>query len=268
MSVNPSQSWITPTTSLFGSGSGGSNFPQGITVSGEVIQVQPTALWGQPVMNVSNPLTGSNLPFSADSFFAFNGSGGNDDKSGTYGVSSIFFQGNLGTSVKSQFLEVIDNQLGGTSAFNIKSISSISGTYNTTATNAEYVPLNFTIRPDQASKGGIVYQILQYDAVDTGANYALLTGADNTSGFITCVWPGFISMPLKISGATIEMLSDTETFLYGDGKAGALGTLSTGTPFLSASNTFSSITDPSKQYTADMTALFSTLQSLYPSCFT
>jgi hypothetical protein len=267
MSVYTNQTNANTTTSFFGAGGGGSNFPSGITIGGELIQVQPTALWGQPVMNVSNPLTGSNLPFSADSFFAYNGSGGTDDKSGTYGTSTIFFQGNLGTAVKSEFLQVIDNRLGGTSAFNVKSISSITGTMTTTDSPPNYNPMFFTIRPDQAVKGGSVYATFNWDAVDTGANVACRVGADSQSAYIAAEWLGYITMPMRVSGATITMNSDNETFLYMDGKEGAIGTISTGTAFISGSNTFSSITSADKQNTANMDALLSTLKATYPDCF-
>lgn len=182
MSVNPSQSWVTPNTALFGTG--GSN-------------------------SIPDPLSISTLT----------------------------------------------------------NVYSITGTLNTTASNVGYNPLKFTIRPDQASKGGQVWAQLEYDAVDTGANYALILGATNTSALIASVWPGFISMPLTLTGANVSLASDNETFLFCDGKEGAVGTISTGTQLLSASNIFNTITDPTKTYTADMTALLSTLQSVYPDCF-
>jgi hypothetical protein len=268
MSVNPNQTNANTTTTFYGAGGGGgSNFPSGITIGGELIQVQPTALWGQPVMNVSNPLTGSNLPFSADSFFAYNGSGGTDDKSGTYGTSTIFYQGNLGTAVKSEFLQVIDNQLGGTSAFNIKSISSITGTMNTTASPPNYNPLFFTLRPDQGAKGGDVYATFNWDAVDTGANVACRIGANSQTAYIGAEWLGYITMPMAVYGATITMASDNETFFFMDGKEGRQGSISTGTSFISGSNQFSSITSSDGQNVADMDALLSTLKALYPNCF-
>ena len=74
-------------------------------------------------------------------------------------------------------------------------------------------------------------------------------------------------MPLELWGATIHSYSDNETFLYMDGKEGAIGSISTGVQLLSASNVFNTITDPTKQYTADTTALFSTLKSVYPDSF-
>ena len=141
-----------------------------------------------------------------------------------------------------------------------------SFTKNTTDTNVTYTPLSFTLRPDQASKGGGVQAIFQWDAVDTGANYATVVGARSDSGFIGTVWPGYISMPMEVFGATVSLVSDNETFLFCDGKEGAQGTISTGVSFLSSSNEFSSITTPLRD-TANMAALFSTLKSVYPDCF-
>ena len=107
-----------------------------------------------------------------------------------------------------------------------------------------------------------------YDAADTGAVVSCVMGSDGTRGtaFIGSEWPGFITMPMTIYGATVAIESDNETFFYMDGNAGALGSISTGTPFLSGSNLFSSITAPTGP-TANMEALLSTLASVYPACF-
>ena len=107
-----------------------------------------------------------------------------------------------------------------------------------------------------------------YDAADTGAVVSCVMGSDGTRGtaFIGSEWPGFITMPMTIYGATVAIESDNETFFYMDGKAGALGSISTGTPFLSGSNLFSSITAPTGP-TANMEALLSTLANVYPACF-
>ena len=146
-------------------------------------------------------------------------------------------------------------------------IPTTSYVLNTTGSNVQYAPLNYTLRPDQSVKGGQIYAQFQWDGVDTGANYATLVGANNNFGFIGTVWPGYISMPFQIFGATVQIDSDNETFLFCDGKAGALGTISTGTPFLSSSNAFSSIVSPAGDK-ANMSALLSTLKSVYPACFT
>ena len=146
-------------------------------------------------------------------------------------------------------------------------IQNIAYTSNTTASNVDYRPLNYTIRPDQATKGGQCYASFQFDAVDTGANYACVVGANNSYGFIGSIWPGYISMPFQIFGATVQIDSDNETFLFMDGNSGGLGTISTGTPFLSSSNAFSSIVSPAGDK-ANMSALLSTLKDVYPACFT
>ena len=182
MSVNPSQSWITPTTALFGNSNGGYTLPS------------------------------------------------------TIGVQTI-------------------------------TTSTIKGVFNTTDSNVGYNAIDFVFRPAQAVQGGIIYQKLEWDAVDTGANYALILGATPTTALISSEWPGYISMPLTIAGATISLVGDNETFLFLNANAGALGSISTGTPFLSGSNLFSSITDPTLAYKADMTALLSTFKDLYPACF-
>ena len=277
MSINPSQSWITPNTSLFGSGGsgGGSNFPQGIDISNNFIQLDPYVRWASPCLAVENtPLTGPAIPvpFSANPFFAFNWDGSNatTSKSGSYSASNIFYQGSNGSGNGSIFVNTIDGNLGTSNAFDVQNVNTISGTKYTTGANPTWNPLNFTLRPDNASDKGTNYIQVTWDAVDTGANTALVAGADASGAFIYSFWPGYITMPLTIGGQDVTISSDNETFLYGQGNAGGLGTLSTGTPFLSGSNFFSSITTPvgvAGQYKANMYALFSTLQTSYPACF-
>ena len=118
------------------------------------------------------------------------------------------------------------------------------------------------------TQGGRVSLRTQWDATDTGAIVACVMGSDGTRGtaFVGSEWPGYITMPMSIYGATVQIESDNETFLYMDGNAGALGSISTGTPFISGSNFFSSITVPGGN-NANMNALFSTFKSLYPSNF-
>lgn len=147
-------------------------------------------------------------------------------------------------------------------------VSTITGQKNTTGVfNPTYNPINFTLRPDLAANKGTNYIQVTWDAVDTGANTALVAGADASGAFIYSFWPGFVSMPLTLGGQDVTISSDNETFLFGEGKAGAIGSLSTGVQFLSAQNTMSSIQDPTKQYNADLTALLSTFKDLYPTCF-
>jgi len=141
-----------------------------------------------------------------------------------------------------------------------------SNTSNTTALTF-YAPFSYTNLVDVESKGGACAGTFTFDADNTGAVTTCRVGADNISAFIGSEWPGFITMPFRIYGASIELESDNETFLFCDGKAGALGTISTGTPFASSSNAFSSIISPGGQ-NANLTALFSTLADVYPACFT
>ena len=149
----------------------------------------------------------------------------------------------------------------------VAGISSFNAELDTTATGYSWIPQYFKFRPDQAVKGGLVANVIEWDAVDTGANLALVYGANTDTAFITSQWPGYISMPLDFSGANLTLRSDNETFMFCEGNAGGLGNISTGTPFISAYNNFSSIQDPTKAYTADMTALLSTFKDLYPGCF-
>jgi len=110
--------------------------------------------------------------------------------------------------------------------------------------------------------------ILRYDPLDAGQTALVLGSRGDGSAFLTGVWEGFIAMPMEIAGANITFVGDSgENFMFMEGKAGALGSVSTGTPFLSGSNLFSSITAPNFASNANMTALFSTLATTYPACF-
>jgi len=131
------------------------------------------------------------------------------------------------------------------------------------------IPIDNYMLVQNASQGGRNTIRTTWDAADSGAVVSCVVGADGTNGtaFIGSEWPGYITMPMSIYGANINLKSDNETFFFLDGKEGAVGTISTGVQMLSASNIFNTITDPTKQYTADMTALWSTLQGLYPACF-
>ena len=145
-------------------------------------------------------------------------------------------------------------------------VNRLSNVLYTSTNNFAYNCLDFTLRPTQAAQNGTIYAQLQWDAVDTGANYGLIVGANNTTGFIGTIWPGYITMPFQIFGATVDVISDNETFFHCDGKAGAIGSISTGTSFASSQNFMSSIQDLNGR-TANMEALFSTLSNVYPACF-
>lgn len=110
-----------------------------------------------------------------------------------------------------------------------------------------------------------------WDATDSGAVVSCVMGSDGTLGkaFVGSEWPGFITMPLAIYGATVEIESDNETFFYMDGKAGAIGTISTGVVLSSSEiGGVSTLGVQGTGDTANMVALFSTLKDLYPACFT
>lgn len=148
----------------------------------------------------------------------------------------------------------------------IVGIQSLSNTRFTSDSNVTWSPIWLNYRPALAAQGGAVNMILNWDAVDTGANNAIRVGADANSAFITSEWLGNIGAALRIQSVLLDLEGDNETFLRCDSQAGALGSISTGTPFLSASNAMSSIVAPGGQL-ADMTALFSTLKDVYPACF-
>jgi len=242
------QTNLSPGTSFAGSGGGGSNtsnFPTGITIGSNIL-----------------------APTNSGTGFQFNApilQGGN--LNGQIALSNQglgFIQPNTGVSIPCIYY---DNS-NATYLSNVSTavINNMNYTLNTTANDPQYNPISFTLRPDQATKGGSIQAVFQWDAVDTGANYATVVGARGGTGFIGSIWPGYISMPFQIFGATVDVISDNETFFHCDGAEGAIGTISTGVNFISAENNLSSITDPSKQYTADMTALLSTFASLYPDC--
>lgn len=242
-----------------GGGGGGSNFPNGLTVLTNPTYKFETGGEAYPCLNIVDQSQGAAGGVQMGVLQV--GTGTTNTVQITSSTISVLASN---TNQPTNLLTI--NPSLGSSAYTFSNVNSMSGTFNTTATNADYTPLSFTLRPDQAAKGGGIQAVFQYDAVDTGANYAVVVGANNTTGFIGTVWPGYISMPMQVYGATISLDSDNETFFFCDGAAGALGTISTGVNFLSAQNNLSSITDPSKQYTADMTALWSTFASLYPDC--
>lgn len=146
-------------------------------------------------------------------------------------------------------------------------VSTMTATLNTTASNYAWYPQRFSLNPAQAAQGGLIGALYTFNPDDAGQTAVFVGAQSNGAGFIGAVWEGYISMPMEVWGATISLYSDNETFMYMDGKAGALGTISTGVPFISASNAMSSIVAPSGDR-ANMTALFSTLKTSYPACFT
>lgn len=147
--------------------------------------------------------------------------------------------------------------------------SSFTSVLTTTASNYDWAAGEFSLQPVSNTQGGNVRMRLTYDPLDAGQT-ALEFGAGDVAGgdaYIGAVWANYIAMPLKIWGATITMYSDNETFMFLDGKAGAIGSISTGVAFSSSESAFSSITASPVGDTANLSALFSTLKTQYPACF-
>jgi hypothetical protein len=118
-------------------------------------------------------------------------------------------------------------------------ISSFSTIYGyTTAVNPGRV-IEFDWNPSTGVGAGRAEFSISGKAQNAGAVITNSMGVDLQGGFgyIGTVWDGYISMPLKMEGATIEIASDTETLLYCDGNT-TPGTLSTGVSFYHTS-TFS-----------------------------
>jgi hypothetical protein len=147
-------------------------------------------------------------------------------------------------------------------------LSSMSCFYQTAQTGSNlWFPATYCLQPNNAALTDFMGIILRYDPLDAGQTALVLGSRGDGSAYLTGVWEGYISMPLEIAGATLSLVSDNETFMYMNGNAGALGTISTGTPFLSGSNLFSSIKAPNFASNANMSALLSTLATTYPACF-
>lgn len=144
-------------------------------------------------------------------------------------------------------------------------VSSMVANYNT-PTNPSWIPVRLNYNPATANLNDQVAMLITYNPDNAGQTAIALGAKGNGAAFVGSVWEGYITMPLEIWGATISLYSDNETFMYCDGKAGALGTVSTGVPFASSSNAFSSIVAPNGDL-ANMSALFSTFKSTYPTCF-
>lgn len=145
--------------------------------------------------------------------------------------------------------------------------SNMSCFYNTSNTNNTWFPATYCLQPNTASLNDNMGIILRYDPLNAGQTALILGARGDGSAYLSGVWEGYISMPMEIAGANITFKGDSgETFLFMEGNAGALGSVSVGTYLLSSSNAMSSIQAPGGQK-ANMTALFSTLQSVYPACF-
>ena len=117
MSINPQQSWITPTTSLFSQ----SSFPNGIDLNGTTLTGNGTTLLIQPAKEVSLEAGQGN--------------------SALYQVSSIrFIDPVMGPKL---FASLVDNNPFNTN-YQLTNISTISGS-NTPGTNINIVALVSTL---------------------------------------------------------------------------------------------------------------------------
>lgn len=128
----------------FTSGGGGSNFPEGITISANganpnTLEVFPL-VWGSNMLIVSGATqylgTGD---FAAGTLYAATQAtaSGNTYFTGNYGANTIAYQGSNGTGGKTTLLTVSDLQLGATAnaAFSLNAVSSMTtGTYTANMT--------------------------------------------------------------------------------------------------------------------------------------
>ena len=181
-------------------------------------------------------------------------------------MSIYFNQTNL--TPGDSFAAQIEQQANNVSTLTVSQLlcSTIRNSVATSQLNPIYTPIQFNLNPNLAAQGGSVQAIFNWDAADTGYNVACVIGANSNNAFVGSQWLNYITTPLNIYGATITLESDNETFLFGNGNSGAIGTLSTGVPFLSAQNNMSSLNAPGTS-NANLGALLSTLQATYPACF-
>jgi len=119
----------------------------------------------------------------------------------------------------------------------IYGVSSMTANLQNTSSNYTWFPIQLTLQPPTASSGDSMGIILRYDPLDSGQTALVLGARADGSAYLTGVWEGFISMPMEIAGANITFVGDSgETFMFMEGKAGAVGTVSTGVDFYSANN--------------------------------
>ena len=145
-------------------------------------------------------------------------------------------------------------------------VSTMVTNFNSMYPGGFYDVARYNYNPPNVNLNDQVAMVITYNPQSAGQT-ALALGAKGTgAAFVGAVWEGYITMPLDLWGQDINMYSDNETFFKMTGAAGAIGSISTGVGFLSGSNLFSSIRAPTGS-NANMTALLSTLQSTYPSCF-
>ena len=146
-------------------------------------------------------------------------------------------------------------------------VSSINQTWNTSLSNVQWWPHDINLNPASNLQGGITGIRITYNPDDAGQTGMWIGAGSGVGSFLWSIWDGYIWMPMEIRGSEINMVSGegNETYMYMNGTSNTIST--GGMTFLSGSNIFATMTDPTKQYTADTTALFSTLKSVYPDSF-
>jgi hypothetical protein len=138
MSANFNQTNINATTSFFGAGGGGSNFPNGIEISsnsGNQRYLNITnQFWANPTLTLTSDGYIQETSLTADQFNALS-PGTTPAKSASYSYNQIYYQGNAGAGSNSTFLNVNDAGLNNntTPCFNMYNVSTMNTTPGTTA---------------------------------------------------------------------------------------------------------------------------------------
>jgi len=274
MSIYFNQTNITPGDTFSSGGGGGSNFPQGVVIGGGTGTVLLQS--GNIPASTGPPLGYCSIPVGPNTGWLANPLWSGDTAVSYLKLTSTTMSMTDGNGSNEKILLRSDVSKLGTAnpAFALSNVSTLNGgtialsNYFASGT-PNLLALDSYMLTQNASQGGRNIIRATYDAADTGAVVSCVMGADGNTGtaFVGSEWPGFITMPMAIYGANITLQSDNETFFFLDGKAGAIGSISTGTEFIGGLNTLSSIRDPTRAHNANMTALLSTLQDLYPSCF-
>lgn len=135
MSVNPSQSWITPETALFGTG-GGSNFSQGITIGTGAreasfsINNAPYSVYNPTILDVSGQIA-SNLVVGSV-IASYNLPSTAQWRAGNYTSDTISYQ-QMGSGTGQTFLNVNNStlSLNAGNYFNLFGLSTINAGSNT-----------------------------------------------------------------------------------------------------------------------------------------
>jgi hypothetical protein len=257
MSVNFNQTNLNATTSFFGAG--GSNFPSGISVGSSPPFILKNGGDAVDALQVQNTNTSDN------GYIQIGGAQINPNGQNGLQLTPTSINGLASNTYNlTPFMSVLDPNFG-TSAFALSNISSMSGTY--IANNTYHTPLRLNLNPANANINDQIAMVVTYNPDDAGSTAIALGARGDGNAFVGAVWEGYITMPLDIWGAQVHMYSDNETFMFMDGKAGNIGSISTGVGFISGSNQFSSVMSADTQNVANMDALLSTLKNAYPNCF-